>query len=248
MLYAQWQQAGKTAIYFDETFKEYAEPGTTYQFEAEAASEGCALLGWSGSWFQNGRHGGWQDAVQNEDGSWMIEIPADATELHLYKQEVMNQPFTIDGKSYQPGENKRFFSGDGWRLSCFLNGSVTLTLTNYDGGAINIPTASLNVRLFGDNYITGSANGPALYSAGELYFTQNCDLDKEEHSSLTITAGSGQNAISAKQIQLAAHITLNGGTGATAVSSEAKVLTAHNYSLCDGAGNELTGGYNTVPC
>ena len=248
VLYAQWQQAGKTAIYFDETFKEYAEPGKTYQFEAEAASEGCALLGWSGSWFQNGRHGGWQDAVQNEDGSWTIEIPADATELHLYKQEVMNQPFTIDGKSYQPGENKRFFSGDGWRLSCFLNGSVTLTLTNYDGGAINIPTASLNVRLFGDNYITGSANGPALYSAGELYFTQNCDLDKEEHSSLTITAGSGQNAISAKQIQLAAHITLNGGTGATAVSSEAKVLTAHNYSLCDGAGNELTGGYNTVPC
>ena len=248
VLYAQWQQAGKTAIYFDETFKEYAEPGTTYQFEAEAASEGCTLLGWSGSWFQNGRHGGWQDAVQNEDGSWTIEIPADATELHLYKQEVMNQQFTIDGKSYQPGENKRFFSGDGWRLSCFLNGSVTLTLTNYDGGAINIPTASLNVRLFGDNYITGSANGPALYSAGELYFTQNCDLDKEEHSSLTITAGSGQNAISAKQIQLAAHITLNGGTGATAVSSEAKVLTAHNYSLCDGAGNELTGGYNTVPC
>ena len=248
VLYAQWQQAGKTAIYFDETFKEYAEPGKTYQFEAEAASEGCALLGWSGSWFQKGRHGGWQDAVQNEDGSWTIEIPADATELHLYKQEVMNQPFTIDGKSYQPGENKRFFSGDGWQLSCFLNGSVTLTLTNYDGGAINIPTASLNVRLFGDNYITGSANGPALYSAGELYFTQNCDLDKEEHSSLTITAGSGQNAISAKQIQLAAHITLNGGTGATAVSSEAKVLTAHNYSLCDGAGNELTGGYNNVPC
>ena len=248
VLYAQWQQAGKTAIYFDETFKEYAEPGTTYQFEAEAASEGCALLGWSGSWFQNGRHRGWQDAVQNEDGSWTIEIPADATELHLYKQEVMNQPFTIDGKSYQPGENKRFFSGDGWRLSCFLNGSVTLTLTNYDGGAINIPTAELAVWLWGKNYINGSTNGPALCGAGELYFVQNCDLDQNSHSELTITAGSGQNAISAKQIQLAAHITLNGGTDATAVSSEAKVLTAYNYSLCDGAGNELTGGYNNVPC
>ena len=247
-LYAQWQQAGKTAIYFDETFKEYAEPGKTYQFEAEAASEGCTLLGWSGSWFQNGRHGGWQDAVQNEDGSWTIEIPADATELHLYKQEVMNQPFTIDGKSYQPGENKRFFSGDGWRLSCSSDGSVTLTLTNYDGGAINIPTAELAVWLWGKNYINGSTNGPALCGAGELYFVQNCDLDQNSHSELTITAGSGQNAISAKQIQLAAHITLNGGTGATAVSSEAKVLTAHNYSLCDGAGNELTGGYNTVPC
>ena len=247
-LYAQWQQAGKTAIYFDKTFKEYAEPGKTYQFEAEAASEGCALLGWSGSWFQNGNHRGWQDAVQNEDGSWTIEIPADATELHLYKQEVMNQPFTIDGKSYQPGENKRFFSGDGWRLSCSSDGSVTLTLTNYDGGAINIPTAELVVWLWGKNYINGSTNGPALCGAGELHFVQNCDLDQNSHSELTITAGSGQNAISAKQIQLAAHITLNGGTGATAVSSEAKVLTAHNYSLCDGAGNELTGGYNTVPC
>lgn len=247
-LYAQWQQAGKTAIYFDETFKEYAEPGKTYQFEAEAASEGCALLGWSGSWFQNGNHRGWQDAVQNEDGSWTIEIPADATELHLYKQEVMNQPFTIDGKSYQPGENKRFFSGDGWRLSCSSDGSVSLTLTNYDGGAINIPTAELVVWLWGKNYINGSTNGPALCGAGELHFVQNCDLDQNSHSELTITAGSGQNAISAKQIQLAAHITLNGGTGATAVPSEAKVLTAHNYSLCDGDGNELTGGYNTVPC
>lgn len=77
---------------------------------------------------------------------------------------------------------------------------------------------------------------------------QNCDLDQNSHSELTITAGSGQNAISAKQIQLAAHITLNGGTDATAVSLEAEVLNTRFYSLCDGAGNELTGGYNNVPC
>ncbi len=77
---------------------------------------------------------------------------------------------------------------------------------------------------------------------------QNCDLDQNSHSELTITAGSGQNAISAKQIQLAAHITLNGGTDATAVSPEAEVLNTRFYSLCDGAGNELTGGYNNVPC
>ena len=133
-------------------------------------------------------------------------------------------------------------------MSCSSDGSVTLTLTNYDGGAINIPTAELVVWLWGKNYINGSTNGPALCGAGELHFVQNCDLDQNSHSELTITAGSGQNAVSAKQIQLAAHITLNGGTGVTAVSSEAKVLTAHNYSLCDGAGNELTGGYNTVPC
>ena len=80
----------------------------------------------------------------------------------------MNQPFTIDGKSYQPGENKRFFSGDGWRLHCSSDGSVTLTLTNYDGGAINIPTAELAVWLWGKNYINGSTNGPALCGAGEL--------------------------------------------------------------------------------
>ena len=249
VLYAQWQQAGKTAIYFDETFKEYAEPGTTYQFEAEAASEGCTLLGWSGSWFQNGRHRGWQDAVQNEDGSWTIEIPADATELHLYKQEVMNQPFTIDGKSYQPGENKRFFSGDGWRLSCSLNGSVTLTLTNYDGGAINIPTAELAVWLWGKNYINGSTNGPALCGAGELHFVQNCDLDQNSHSELTITAGSGQNAISAKQIKPVAHIKLNGGEGATAVNAEAEVVSSFMYCMCTKDGVVLTDDrYNSVRC
>ena len=249
VLYAQWQQAGKTAIYFDETFKEYAEPGTTYQFEAEAASEGCALLGWSGSWFQNGRHRGWQDAVQNEDGSWTIEIPADATELHLYKQEIMNQPFTIDGKSYQPGENKRFFSGDGWRLSCSSDGSVTLTLTNYDGGAINIPTAELAVWLWGKNYINGSTNGPALCGAGELYFVQNCDLDQNSHSELTITAGSGQNAISAKQIKPVAHIKLNGGEGAMAVNAEAEVVSSFMYCMCTKDGVALTDDrYNSVQC
>lgn len=133
-------------------------------------------------------------------------------------------------------------------MSCFLNGSVSLTLTNYDGGAINIPTAELAVWLWGKNYINGSTNGPALCGAGELYFVQNCDLDQNSHSELTITAGSGQNAISAKQIQLAAHITLNGGTDATAVPPEAEVLNTRFYSLCDGAGNELTGGYNNVPC
>ena len=249
VLYAQWQQAGKAAIYFDETFKEYAEPGTTYQFEAEAASEGCALLGWSGSWFQNGRHRGWQDAVQNEDGSWTIEIPADATELHLYKQEIMNQPFTIDGKSYQPGENKRFFSGDGWRLHCSSDGSVTLTLTNYDGGAINIPTAELAVWLWGKNYINGSTNGPALCGAGELYFVQNCDLDQNSHSELTITAGSGQNAISAKQIKPVAHIKLNGGEGAMAVNAEAEVVSSFMYCMCTKDGVVLTDDrYNSVQC
>lgn len=111
VLYAQWQQAGKTAIYFDETFKEYAEPGKTYQFEAEAASEGCALLGWSGSWFQNGRHGGWQDAVQNEDGSWTIEIPADATELHLYKQEVMNNRSRSTERAISPARTNASSAG-----------------------------------------------------------------------------------------------------------------------------------------
>lgn len=249
VLYAQWQQAGKTAIYFDETFKEYADPGTTYSFEAEAASEGCTLLGWSGSWFQNGGHGGWQDAVQNEDGSWTISIPADATELHLYKQEVTNQAFTIDGRTYQPGENRRSFSGDGWWANCDYNGGMYLSLENYNGGAIDLPARSVRIGLWDTNRITGDANAPALRCGGTLAFTQNCESDDDtQHSSLTVTAGSGQYAVAAKQIQLAAHITLNGGTDATAVSPEAEVLSSHLYILCDGDGKELTGGYNNVPC
>ena len=248
VLYAQWQQAGKTAIYFEDTFDGYAEPGTTYQFTGKAASEGCTLLGWSGSWYQNGEYRDWVEAKQTEDGMWTVEIPAEATELHLYKQEFTNQPFTVDGKTCYPNEDERFFSGDGWWASCYTDGSMHLELRNYNGGAMDLPASSVRIALYQTNVITGDESAPALRCGGKLVFTQNCDSnDDTQHSKLTITAGSGQNAIAAQRIQLAPHITLNGGTDATAVSSEAKVLTAYNYSLCDGADNALTGGYNNVP-
>ena len=186
--------------------------------------------------------------TQTTDGGCQVDIPANASELWLYPKYQYVGAAVIDGKTYQFTENETFFSGDGWQLQS-LYGGVQLRLNGYHGGAIDLPYTDLvtvTVSLYGDNSITGGTDAPALYSAGDLRFDSRCEAN--QHISLTVTAGSGQSAVSAKRLGLAAHITLTGGTGATAVSSEAKVLTAHNYSLCDGAGNELTGGYNTVPC
>ena len=168
VLYAQWQQEGKATVYLDNVFYREADTNAIFEFPPQEPLAGCTFAGWSGVWYQGQKIGGRLEAALTEDGKWTIVIPTGATEVWMNSEQRFSQPFTIDGKSYQPGENKRFFSGDGWRLSCSSDGSVTLTLTNYDGGAINIPTAELAVWLWGKNYINGSTNGPALCGAGEL--------------------------------------------------------------------------------
>ena len=152
--------------------------------------------------------------------------------LRLYPEYQYFGSAVIGGKTYRFTENETFFSGDGWQLQS-LSGGVQLRLNGYHGGAIDLPYTDLvtvTVSLYGDNSITGGTDAPALHSAGDLRFDQRCEAGK--HAALTITAGSGQSAVSAKQIQLAAHITLNGGTGATAVSSEAEVLNTRLITAC----------------
>ena len=246
-LYAQWVPEGQTAVYLSGKFYGLANAGTTYMLPA-AGNDNTIVTGWQEVTCNTENSSEQLPVTQTTDGGCQVDIPANASELWLYPKYQYVGAAVIDGKTYQFTENEAFFSGDGWQLQS-LYGGVQLRLNGYHGGAIDLPYTDLvtvTVSLYGDNSITGGTDAPALYSAGDLRFDSRCEAN--QHTSLTITAGSGQNAISAKQIQLAAHITLTGGTGATAVSSEAKVLTAHNYSLCDGAGNELTGGYNTVPC
>lgn len=246
-LYAQWVPEGQTAVYLSGKFYGLANAGTTYMLPA-VGNDNTIVTGWQEVTCNTENSSEQLPVTQTTDGGCQVDIPANASELWLYPKYQYVGAAVIDGKTYQFTENETFFSGDGWQLQS-LYGGVQLRLNGYHGGAIDLPYTDLvtvTVSLYGDNSITGGTDAPALYSAGDLRFDSRCEAN--QHTSLTITAGSGQNAISAKQIQLAAHITLTGGTGATAVSSEAKVLTAHNYSLCDGAGNELTGGYNTVPC
>ncbi|MEI3088543.1 MAG: hypothetical protein V8T01_00575 [Oscillospiraceae bacterium] len=246
-LYAQWVPEGQTAVYLSGKFYGLANAGTTYMLPA-AGNDNTIVTGWQEVTCNTENSSEQLPVTQTTDGGCQVDIPANASELWLYPKYQYVGAAVIDGKTYQFTENETFFSGDGWQLQS-LYGGVQLRLNGYHGGAIDLPYTDLvtvTVSLYGDNSITGGTDAPALYSAGDLRFDSRCEAN--QHTSLTVTAGSGQNAVSAKQIQLAAHITLTGGTGATAVSSEAKVLTAHNYSLCDGAGNELTGGYNTVPC
>ena len=246
-LYAQRVPEGQTAVYLSGKFYGLANAGTTYMLPA-AGNDNTIVTGWQEVTCNTENSSEQLPVTQTTDGGCQVDIPANASELWLYPEYQYVGAAVIDGKTYQFTENETFFSGDGWQLQS-LYGGVQLRLNGYHGGAIDLPYTDLvtvTVSLYGDNSITGGTDAPALYSAGDLRFDSRCEAN--QHISLTVTAGSGQSAVSAKQARLAAHITLNGGTGATAVSSEAKVLTAHNYSLCDGAGNELTGGYNTVPC
>lgn len=246
-LYAQWVPEGQTAVYFGDAFYGFTNVGTTYMLPA-AGNDNTIVMGWQEVTCNTENSSEQLPVTQTTDGGCQVDIPANASELWLYPEYQYVGAAVIDGKTYQFTENETFFSGDGWQLQS-LYGGVQLRLNGYHGGAIDLPYTDLvtvTVSLYGDNSITGGTDAPALYSAGDLRFDSRCEAN--QHTSLTVTAGSGQSAVSAKQIQLAAHITLNGGTGATAVSSEAEVLNTRFYSLCDGAGNELTGGYNTVPC
>ena len=246
-LYAQRVPEGQTAVYLSGKFYGLANAGTTYMLPA-AGNDNTIVMGWQEVTCNTENSSEQLPVTQTTDGGCQADIPANASELWLYPEYQYVGAAVIDGKTYQFTENETFFSGDGWQLQS-LYGGVQLRLNGYHGGAIDLPYTDLvtvTVSLYGDNSITGGTDAPALYSAGDLRFDSRCEAN--QHTSLTVTAGSGQSAVSAKQIQLAAHITLNGGTGATAVSSEAEVLNTRFYSLCDGAGNELTGGYNTVPC
>ena len=246
-LYAQWVPEGQTAVYLSGKFYGLANAGTTYMLPA-AGNDNTSVTGWQEVTCNTENSSEQLPVTQTTDGGCQVDIPANASELWIYPKYQYVGAAVIDGKTYQFTENETFFSGDGWQLQS-LYGGVQLRLNGYHGGAIDLPYTDLvtvTVSLYGANAITGGTDAPALYSAGDLRFDSRCEAN--QHTSLTVTAGSGQSAVSAKRLGLAAHITLTGGEGATAVSSEAKVLTAHNYSLCDGAGNELTGGYNSVPC
>lgn len=243
-LYAQWTPEGKTAVYLDDEFYGFTTVGGIYTLPQLAGDANYRLSGWRVS-YETNNNNDFLQPEQTVDG-WQVYVPAGTMKLRIYPEYQFVGKAVIDGSTYQFSEDRMNFHGTTWNLQSDLYGTVILTLNGYHGGEIQIPTKNLIVDLYGDNSITGGDNGTALYCAGELRFKQHCEENR--HSSLVVTAGIGQNAISAKRIELAAHLMLTGGTGATAVSSEAKVLTAHNYSLCDGAGNELTGGYNTVPC
>ena len=245
-LYAQWVPEGQTAVYFGDAFYGFTNVGTTYMLPA-AGNDNTIVTGWQ-VFCETENSNDQLRMTRTTDGGWQVDVPANAMKLRLYPEYQYFGSAVIGGKTYRFTENETFFSGDGWQLQS-LSGGVQLRLNGYHGGAIDLPYTDLvtvTVSLFGDNAITGGADAPALHSAGDLRLDSRCEAN--QHTALTVTAGSGQSAVSAKQIQLAAHITLNGGTGATAVSSEAEVLNTRFYSLCDGAGNELTGGYNTVPC
>ena len=103
----------------------------------------------------------------------------------------------------------------------------------------------MTVSLFGDNAITGGADAPALHSAGDLRFDSRCEAN--QHTSLTVTAGSGQSAVSAKRLDLAAHIVLTGGEGAPAVTPETEIMRPDRCRLY-GDETELTGGHTIASC
>ena len=244
-LYAQWVPEGQTAVYFGDAFYGFTNVGTTYMLPA-AGNDNTIVTGWQVHC--NTENSSEQLPVtQTTDGGWQVDVPANASKLWLFPKYQYVGAAVIDGKTYQFTENETFFSGDGWQLQS-LYGGVQLRLNGYHGGAIDLPYTDLvtvTVSLYGDNSITGGTDAPALHSAGDLRFDQRCEAGK--HAALTITAGSGQCAVSAKRLDLAAHIVLTGGEGAPAVTPETEIMKPDRCRLY-GDETELTGGHTIASC
>ena len=243
-LYAQWVPEGKTAVYLSGKFYGLANAGTTYMLPA-AGNDNTIVTGWQEVTCDTENSSEQLPVTQTTDGVCQVDIPANASKLWLFPKYQYVGAAVIDGKTYQFTENETFFSGDGWQLQS-LYGGVQLRLNGYHGGAIDLPYTDLvtvTVSLYGDNSITGGTDAPALYSAGDLRFDSRCEAN--QHISLTVTAGSGQSAVSAKRLGLAAHITLTGGEGAPAVTPETEILKSDQYRLY-GDGAELNGSFTSA--
>ena len=236
---------GQTAVYLSGKFYGLANAGTTYMLPA-AGNDNTIVTGWQEVTCDTENSSGQLPVTQTTDGGCQVDVPANASKLWLFPKYQYVGAAAIDGKTYQFTENETFFSGDGWQLQG-LSGGVQLRLNGYHGGAIDLPYTDLvtvTVSLFGDNAITGGDNGTALYCAGELRFKQHCEENR--HSSLVVTAGSGQSAVSAKNLQLAPHLMLTGGESATALASGTGLLPTGAYNLYDGSNIELTEGYTNI--
>lgn len=221
-LYAQWVPEGQTAVYLSGKFYGLANAGTTYMLPA-AGNDNTIVTGWQ-VFCETENSNDQLRMTRTTDGGWQVDVPANAMKLRLYPEYQYFGSAVIGGKTYRFTENETFFSGDGWQLQS-LSGGVQLRLNGYHGGAIDLPYTDLvtvTVSLYGDNAITGGTDAPALHSAGDLRFDQRCEAGK--HAALTITAGSGQCAVSAKRLDLAAHIVLTGGEGAPAVTPETEIM------------------------
>ena len=241
-LYAQWTPEGKTAVYLDDEFYGFTTVGRIYTLPQLAGDANYRLSGWRVS-YETNNNNDFLQPEQTVDG-WQVYVPAGTMKLRIYPEYQFVGKAVIDGSTYQFSEDRMNFHGTTWNLQSDLYGTVILTLNGYHGGEIQIPTKNLIVDLYGDNSITGGDNGTALYCAGELRFKQHCEENR--HSSLVVTAGIGQNAISAKRIELAAHLMLTGGAGATALASGTELLGTGAYNLYDGSNIELTEGYTNT--
>ena len=244
-LYAQWVPEGQTAVYFGDAFYGFTNVGTTYMLPA-AGNDNTIVTGWQ-VFCETENSNDQLRMTRTTDGGWQVAVPANAMKLRLYPEYQYFGSAVIGGKTYRFTENETFFSGDGWQLQS-LSGGVQLRLNGYHGGAIDLPYTDLvtvTVSLYGDNSITGGTDAPALHSAGDLRFDQRCEAGK--HAALTITAGSGQSAVSAKRLDLAAHIVLTGGEGAPAVTPETEIMKPDRCRLY-GDGTELTGGHTIASC
>ena len=236
---------GQTAVYLSGKFYGLANAGTTYMLPA-AGNDNTIVTGWQEVTCDTENSSGQLPVTQTTDGGCQVDVPADAVQLYLTPAYQFVGIASIGDETCDFSNGQQYFRGTGWQLQS-LYGGVQLRLNGYHGGAIDLPYTDLvtvTVSLFGDNAITGGDNGTALYCAGELRFKQHCEENR--HSSLVVTAGSGQSAVSAKNLQLEPHLMLTGGESATALASGTELLPTGAYNLYDGSNIELTEGYTNT--
>lgn len=233
---------GTVRIYLNGEFYGNAKPGETYVLPQLDGDGNNVLSGWN--IYCDTQNGGYSLQAEQIDGRWQVVIPSSAQSLSLNPKYRFVGTAVVNGEPCDFSGSQQYFHGTGWHLQGMSNDGIKLFLDGYDGGAIDVPAKILAVYYSGNNIVKGDTDAPALYSAGDLYFYQQCEEGK--HATLTVTAGSGQSAVSAKRLDPAPHLTLTGGEDATALASGTKLFSTGEYSLRDAEGNELTVDPTTV--
>lgn len=215
-LYAIWLPEGSVPVTIenrasDKTNETYAKAGGTITLPTPEAKDGLAFAYWSCSIRDTDGNYTWSELKAGEN----LPIPEKAAEVRILACWSLDKQVTVNGKSYSFAADSAYQEGNGW--SIWYNSqsvSLSLTLSNYNGGSIETP---VQTDVYVRDGTTSTING-TLSCDELLYIRTECAYGK--HSKLTIQAAADKSAIVTPGVQFdrAPHLTLKGGDGAKAIT------------------------------
>ena len=218
-LYAQWAEAGTIPVtMYNETgggrVIQMAKPGTSFVLpEPNETAIGLRFTQWRCYYYdQNDRY----HALGTYPAGKSIPITQGMKELRAIANWLPTGKLIVDGDEYTIDQDHLYVETRDWVASFdTMQGSIALTLQNYDGGGISFPCAAAV-------YVDGEKNtiNGTLRCEGALRLIENCEFG--EHPSLTVTATDpDMPAIMTRMLSFGRvpHLTLTGGANSRVLIS-----------------------------